>query len=80
MSALGRVADKLTINRLKLWAEKHDMFSEHQYGFRERHSTVMALKNLTGIIQTTPKKTHCMVVLLSGGVGDCTVTNKKRQN
>jgi len=64
LPALGRVADKLLNNRLKLWAEKNAVLSEQQYGFREGRSTTMALRNLIGIISGTPRKAHCMVVLL----------------
>ena len=33
-------------NRLVSFLDKHDILSDHQYGFREKHSTYMALINL----------------------------------
>ena len=41
-----RIFEKLVNNRLVKFLERNDILYKHQYGFRENHSTKLAVINL----------------------------------
>ena len=42
----SKILEKIMHNRLVSFLDKHNILSNHQYGFREKHSTFMALISL----------------------------------
>ena len=46
LPVLSKIFEKLVNNRLIEYLEKHNILHKHQYGFREGHSTKLAVTNL----------------------------------
>jgi hypothetical protein len=42
----SKILEKLMYKRVMLFVDKHKILSDNQYGFREKHSTYMALINM----------------------------------
>lgn len=65
ITAMGRVMDKITNNRVKYWAAQKGLLSEEQYGFRKGRSTIEACKSLVKAIrEARAGKLHAAVVAL----------------
>ena len=52
LSIFNTIFEKLMYNRLKSFLDKHDIFHNSQYGFRERRSTEHALIDIVNHIQS----------------------------
>lgn len=48
----SKILEKLFVQRLYYFIEKHNLLSEHQYGFRSNRSTTMAVMDLIEQIST----------------------------
>ena len=47
----SKILEKLFCERLNNFVERHNILSKNQYGFRKKHSTSLALKDLIDICQ-----------------------------
>lgn len=46
LPSLAKVLERIVYNRLTEYLKEHNLLYSHQYGFREKHSTAMALVQL----------------------------------
>ncbi len=53
LSVLHKILEKLTYSRLYKFLTKYDILFQYQFGFRQQHSTVMALIEIVDRIRTT---------------------------
>ena len=53
LSQFSKIIEKLFVARLDHFIEKHHLLSNHQYGFRSKRSTVMAVTELVEAISTS---------------------------
>ena len=51
LSVFNRIFERIMSNRLKVFLNKHDIFYQSQYGFRERRSTEHAILDIVSKIQ-----------------------------
>ena len=59
LPVISKVLEKLTHKRLtSFFIEKCNLLSEHQYGFREKHSTYMALFDIIDEISESVDNNH----------------------
>ena len=47
LPSLSKVLEKLIKTRLVNFVNKHDVFYDHQFGFREKHDVLHALRNVS---------------------------------
>jgi hypothetical protein len=60
-----KVCEKLLLKRLKIIIERKDIIPMHQFGFREKHSTIEQLHRLTDVIENTlEEKKVCATIFL----------------
>lgn len=56
LPVISKLFEKLYIKRLKPIIEQKKLIPDHQFGFREHHSTLEQVHRLTNIIETTLEK------------------------
>ena len=57
----SKILEKLMYSRLETFINKHNILSENQFGFREKHSTNMALLDIIdNITQTLDSKAYSL--------------------
>ena len=62
---ISKLFEKLLLKRLKPIIEKQNLIPNHQFGFREKHSTIDQVHRITNIIeQTLEEKKVCSTVFL----------------
>ena len=61
LSQFSKIIEKLFVERLDSFIEKHQLLSKHQYGFRANRSTSMACVELTESISTAINNKEYMV-------------------
>ena len=64
LPSLSKVLEKLIKYRLINFFQKNKVFYEHQYGFREKHSVVHALLDVTSLSYQAIEKNHFTSLLL----------------
>lgn len=77
LSCIRKLLERMLLNRLELWAEKQNVFSETQYGFRKGRGTRDCLALLASNAQLSiNKKQECASVFLDiSGAYDSIVVN-----
>ena len=61
LSQFSKIIEKLFVERLDKFIDKHHLLSKHQYGFRTNRSTTMAVVELVENISTSINKNEYMV-------------------
>jgi hypothetical protein len=62
---LSKLFEKLLLKRLKIIIEEKKLIPDHQFGFRNQHSTIDQVHRITNIIeQTLEEKKVCSTVFL----------------
>ena len=61
LSQFSKILEKLFVERLDSFIDKHHLLTEHQYGFRAKRSTAMAVVELTENISTAINNKEYMV-------------------
>ncbi len=65
LSCLGKLFTRIMNNRLKKWAEREEIISEAQFGFRKNRGTVdciFILQNLVSIFLAKGKRLYCAFI------------------
>lgn len=58
LPTLSKVFEKLLLKRLKLILEERNLIPPHQFGFREKHSTIEQVHRITDVIEKSLETKH----------------------
>jgi hypothetical protein len=62
---ISKLLEKLILNRIKQDADPNDWIPDHQFGFRQAHSTVQQCHRIANIIsQAMENKQYCTAAFL----------------
>ena len=65
LSSFSKIQEKIIYNRLTNFFKKHEIFHKHQYGFREHHSTEVAVSDiLSTCYKTIQNNQHTCLLML----------------
>ena len=65
LSSINKIFEILTLNRLKSFLEKNNVFSNIQFGFRPKSSTSLAIFTLlSGFVETINKKIYTIALFI----------------
>jgi hypothetical protein len=65
LSSLSKLLEKLLLKRLKPFIEEKNLISEHQFGFRNKYSTIDQVHRVTNVISKALEEKKFVLSVLS---------------